>query len=108
MEFNKPMVKMITIIDYGSGNLKSIKNGFSRIGVKSHISREGRDLEKAQALVLPGVGAFGNAMESLQPYENIITEHIEDGKAFFRSLSGFTSVIQQKPGKQGCEGSECI
>ena len=63
---------MITIIDYGSGNLKSIRNGFTHIGAEVNISSDICDLEKANALVLPGVGAFGNAMKNLQTYKEVI------------------------------------
>ena len=57
---------MITIIDYECGNLKSIRNGFTHIGVEVSISNDICDLEKADALVLPGVGAFGNAMKNIR------------------------------------------
>jgi len=73
---------MITIIDYGSGNLKSIKNGFKKINANAIISSSLKDIDDAEALVLPGVGAFGNAMENLNKYENSIEEHIATGKPF--------------------------
>ncbi len=73
---------MITIIDYGSGNLKSIKNGFKKINARAIISSSLKDIDDAEALVLPGVGAFGNAMENLGKYENSIEDHIASGKPF--------------------------
>jgi len=73
---------MITIIDYGSGNLKSIKNGFKKINANAIISSSLKDIDDAEALVLPGVGAFGNAMENLDKYENSIEDHITTGKPF--------------------------
>ena len=73
---------MITIIDYGSGNLKSIKNGFKKINANAIISSSLKDIDDAEALVLPGVGAFGNAMENLGKYENSIEDHIATGKPF--------------------------
>ena len=73
---------MITIIDYGSGNLKSIKNGFKKINANAIISSSLKDIDDAEALVLPGVGAFGNAMENLDKYENSIEDHIATGKPF--------------------------
>ena len=69
--------KMIAIIDYGSGNLKSIKNGFSKIGADSIVSSSIKEIEDAEALILPGVGAFGNAMENLGAYEESIKDHIK-------------------------------
>ena len=49
---------MIVIINYGSGNLKSIKNGFTKIGEETLVSQDIHEMEKADALVLHGVGAF--------------------------------------------------
>lgn len=57
---------MIVIIDYGVGNLRSVQNGFAEAGFTTVISGDPKDLEAADGLVLPGVGAFGQAMESLR------------------------------------------
>jgi imidazole glycerol-phosphate synthase subunit HisH len=54
---------MITIVNYGMGNLGSVLNMFKRIGVEAIISNSIRDIEKAEKLLLPGVGAFDAAME---------------------------------------------
>jgi glutamine amidotransferase len=56
---------MIAIIDYGAGNLFSVKNALDYIGEANQITREKQDLQKADALILPGVGAFPKAMEML-------------------------------------------
>jgi glutamine amidotransferase len=56
---------MITIVDYGMGNLGSILNMFKRIGAPSRICAEPRNLESAEKILLPGVGAFDSAMERL-------------------------------------------
>ena len=56
---------MITIVDYGMGNLGSIQNMFKRIGAKARISADPRDLESAEKILLPGVGAFDGAMERI-------------------------------------------
>ena len=73
---------MITIIDYGSGNLKSIKNGFKKINADAIISSSLKDIQNADALVLPGVGAFGTAMENLNKYKESINNHIDLNKPF--------------------------
>lgn len=57
---------MIVIIDYGVGNLRSVQNGFAEAGFPTIVSGDPRQLEVADGLVLPGVGAFGQAMESLR------------------------------------------
>lgn len=73
---------MITILDYGSGNLKSIKNGFSKIGTDSKVTSSIKEIKDADALVLPGVGAFGNAMKSVAAYKDVVQEHVDDHKPF--------------------------
>ena len=56
---------MVTIIDYGMGNLGSVKNMFKRIGATCEITSDIKDIEKAEKLLLPGVGAFDAAMERI-------------------------------------------
>ena len=62
---------MITIIDYKSGNLKSISNGFKKIGCEYQITDDKEIIANSDYLVLPGVGAFGSAMENLKPFLGI-------------------------------------
>ena len=57
---------MIGIIDYGVGNLFSLKSSFEAIGAESFVSGDAAMLDKADQLVLPGVGAFGDAAEKLR------------------------------------------
>jgi glutamine amidotransferase len=56
---------MITIVDYGMGNLGSVHNMLKRIGVAAVISDQPRDIAAATKLILPGVGAFGEAMAQI-------------------------------------------
>lgn len=56
---------MIVVVDYGVGNLQSVKNGFAAVGFDVHVSSDPGDVASASGLVLPGVGAFGQAMEAL-------------------------------------------
>jgi glutamine amidotransferase len=56
---------MITIIDYGMGNLGSMRNMFKRIGVNVRICSDPADIDEAEKLVLPGVGAFDTAMSNI-------------------------------------------
>lgn len=57
---------MITIVDYGMGNLGSIRNMFKRIGVPATIASDAASIEAAGKIVLPGVGAFDSAMERIE------------------------------------------
>lgn len=57
---------MIAIIDYGAGNLQSVKKALDYLGEPNLITAKSSEIEAADALVLPGVGSFGDAMQSLK------------------------------------------
>lgn len=56
----------LRIVDYGMGNIGSIRNAFKAIGVQSHIARKHHELEEADGLILPGVGGFAQAMKAIR------------------------------------------
>ena len=64
-------MKTISILNYGCGNLLSIKRAVEEVGYNSKIISEKEDIEKANFIILPGVGAFENAM-SLLMHKNFI------------------------------------
>lgn len=57
---------MITIVDYGMGNLRSVQKAFERVGHEAKISARPEDVDAASKLVLPGVGAFGDGILALR------------------------------------------
>ncbi|MED4604264.1 imidazole glycerol phosphate synthase subunit HisH, partial [Paenibacillus validus] len=57
---------MIAIIDYGMGNLHSVRSAVERLGYQALITSDERELLEAEGAILPGVGAFGDAMEHLR------------------------------------------
>ena len=97
---------MITIIDYKSGNLKSISNGFKKIGVDYQITDDKEVISGSDYLVLPGVGAFGSAMENLKVFEDVIYEHVNDNKPFLGICLGqqvLMSSSEESPGVNGLD-----
>ncbi len=60
---------MIAIIDYNAGNLKSVEKALLLLGHECVITRDFKEIERADKVILPGVGAFGEAMEQLKKYE---------------------------------------
>ena len=95
---------MITIIDYKSGNLKSISNGFKKIGVEYQITDDKDIIAASDYLVLPGVGAFGSAMENLEKFRDVITEHVNDDKPFLGICLGqqvLMATSEEAPGVEG-------
>lgn len=76
---------MIIIIDYGMGNVGSVKNALSFLGVEASVSRDITDIKKSTHLILPGVGAFGDGMKKLEEFELVdvlYKEVIENKKPF--------------------------
>lgn len=73
---------MIVIIDYGMGNLKSVYNGLKVLGIECKISSSVEDIREAKALILPGVGAFKDAMDNLckNSLDKVIKEECAKGK----------------------------
>lgn len=97
---------MITIIDYKSGNLKSISNGFKKIGADYQITDDKELIADSDYLVLPGVGAFGSAMENLEAFRDVISEHVASDKPFLGICLGqqvLMSESEESPNVRGLD-----
>jgi glutamine amidotransferase len=68
----------VTIIDYGVGNLRSLQRGLERAEASVSISDDPNEIVAADALVLPGVGAYGECMQNSKPFHNILVEAADD------------------------------
>lgn len=95
---------MITIIDYKSGNLKSISNGFKKIGAEYKITDDKEVIANSDYLVLPGVGAFGSAMENLKPFKDVIHEHVSEDKPFLGICLGQQVLMSSSEEADGVKG----
>ncbi len=75
---------MIVIVDYGMGNLRSVQKAFELFCPKVKVSSSAKDISAASKVVLPGVGAFGKAMEELQKKGLVgaLKDAIKSGKPF--------------------------
>jgi glutamine amidotransferase len=67
----------IAIIDYGVGNLRSVYRGLESSGAESIITGDKAIIEDSDGIILPGVGAFSDAMKRLRPFENILKKSVE-------------------------------
>ena len=56
----------IVIVDYGMGNLRNVQKALEHVGIPAQISPQAADIERADGVILPGVGAFGDAMDNLR------------------------------------------
>ena len=73
---------MVAIIDYGVGNLFSLKSSFAAIGEQAVVTADADVIKKADRLILPGVGAFGDAAEKLRQtgLDKVVIEQAQSGK----------------------------
>ncbi|MBQ4072219.1 MAG: imidazole glycerol phosphate synthase subunit HisH [Clostridia bacterium] len=88
---------MIAIIDYGVGNLFSLSSSLKAIGVESVITSEPDIIKKADKLILPGVGAFGDARQKLAEsgLDNLIIEEVKSGKPLMGICLGMQMLFEK-------------
>ena len=94
---------MIAIIDYQMGNLRSVQKGFESVGHTAEITSDPNVLAKADKIVLPGVGGFGDAMHELRErgFVDPIRQVIEDRKPFLGICLGLQLLFDR-----GTEGGD--
>ena len=88
---------MIAIIDYGVGNLFSLKSSLDFIGLDTKITNNEKEIREADAIILPGVGAFRDAIEKLgeKNLKNIITEEVQKGKILLGICLGMQLLFEK-------------
>ena len=86
---------MICIVDYGMANLRSVQKAFEQVGVGARIISEPEEIDQAEKLVLPGVGAFQDAVATLREkhLSAPIVRHIEKGKPFLGICLGLQMLF---------------
>lgn len=87
----------IVIIDYGMGNLRNVQKALEHVGVTAQISSRPADLDAADGLILPGVGAFGDAMDNLRAARLVkpIQQQARDGKPLLGICLGLQLLFQE-------------
>lgn len=87
---------MIAIIDYGAGNLRNVSNAFDSLGIENTVTSDARLIRSAERVVLPGVGAFGDCMQSLSSrgLDCVIKEVISSGKPFLGICVGMQLLFE--------------
>ena len=90
-------MKKIVIIDYDCGNILSIQRAIEKNGFKSEVSRDHAIISNATHIILPGVGAFGNAMKLLKKYEliNSIKKHVNEKKPLLGICLGMQLLLSE-------------
>ena len=97
---------MIAVIDYGAGNIRSVLKAFKYIGCDAKVTDDAGEIADAPAAVLPGVGAFGDAMDCLQKSGLVkpVLSFISSGKPFLGICLGLQLLFEESeecPGKKG-------
>jgi glutamine amidotransferase len=99
---------MITIIDYGAGNLRSVVNAISRLGYQAKVTTSPAEVLEAKAVILPGVGAAADTMTNLrqQGLDEPIRQFVAVGKPFLGVCIGMQVLLSdtEEGGNQPCLG----
>ena len=87
---------MIAIVDYGMGNLRSVEKGFLKVGIETGVTSSKADIDNADAVVLPGVGAFCDCMNNLQRLDlaGAVLKGIEVGKPYLGICLGLQVLFK--------------
>ena len=97
---------MITVIDYGAGNLRSVENTLKFLGVPHRVTASPRDVAEASSILLPGVGHFGQMVRSLEHLEMMPVLRDPDGCGYFKEDAGklLVGFFEPKAKPWGMEG----
>ena len=97
---------MIAIIDYDAGNLKSVEKALQYLGEECIVTRDKEKLLKADKIILPGVGAFGDAMEKLHKFGlvDVIHKLVKENKPFLGICLGLQLMFEGSEEGPGVKG----
>lgn len=97
---------MIAIIDYDAGNIKSVEKALQALGEETVLTRDRQEILNAEKIILPGVGAFGDAMEKLHRYGlvDVIHEAVERNIPFLGICLGLQLLFERSEESEGVKG----
>ena len=97
---------MIAIIDYDAGNIKSVEKALKKLGQEVSITRDAEVILHADKVILPGVGAFGDAMSNLKKYrlDEVIYQVVEKGTPFLGICLGLQLLFEKSEESKGVAG----
>lgn len=97
---------MVAIIDYDAGNIKSVEKALQKLGQDVVITRDAEVILNADHVILPGVGAFGDAMNNLKKYhmDEVIYQVVEKGTPFLGICLGLQLLFERSDETPGVDG----
>ncbi len=97
---------MIAIIDYDAGNIRSVEKALVLLGQEVWVTRDRERILNADKVILPGVGAFGDAMRHLEKYDliDVIREVAADGRPFLGICLGLQLLFESSEESPGVKG----
>ncbi len=97
---------MIAVIDYGAGNLRSVSNALAVLGAEFFVTKEPPGLEQASAIILPGVGHFGQMMEALEADRLAapLRQRLESGTPYLGICLGMQALFESSEEAPGLRG----
>lgn len=101
---------MISILDYDAGNIASVEKAIKYLGADCAVTRDGNTIVHSEAVILPGVGAFGDACEKLSDYGfyDIIPEYIKSGKPFLGICLGLQLLFKESEESPNASGLDIL
>jgi len=98
----------IGVIDYGAGNLRSVCNALTFLGIESRLVRSGSDIDGLERLIFPGVGAFGDCAAAVdrQDLRAPLSDWLQADRPFFGICVGYQVLFadsEESPGQRGLE-----
>ena len=96
----------VAIIDYDAGNIKSVEKALEYLGQKVKITRDQKEILSADRVILPGVGAFGDAMGKIRSYglESVIQDAVRQGTPFLGICLGLQLLFEDSDETPGVKG----
>ncbi len=95
---------MIALLDYGSGNLRSVQKALLKVGADVRVVRRPGEMRDAQAVVLPGVGAFDDCISAMQRQELLggVRDFIQTGRPFLGICVGYQALFEKSEEFNSC------
>jgi imidazole glycerol-phosphate synthase subunit HisH len=101
---------VIALIDYGSGNLRSVEKALKKVGGDVQVVTRPEEMKHARAVVLPGVGAFDDCVNALQKQELLggVREFIKTGRPFLGICVGYQALFEKSEEFNSCAAGFCL